>query len=40
MVGLVSVAFALQRCWFKHERTAAPASVVTAAQEACPSLVS
>jgi hypothetical protein len=36
MIGLVSVAFALQRRWFKGELTPAPAAVVAAADEACP----
>jgi ACR3 family arsenite transporter len=36
MIGLVSVAFALQRRWFKGELTPAPAAVVAAAEEACP----
>jgi ACR3 family arsenite transporter len=36
MIGLVSVAFALQRRWFKGELTPAPAAVVVAAEEACP----
>lgn len=40
MIGLVSVAFALQRRWFKHELRAAPAVVVAAAEEACPPPVS
>jgi ACR3 family arsenite transporter len=36
MIGLVSVAFALQRRWFRHELAAAPAGIVAAAEEACP----
>jgi ACR3 family arsenite transporter len=36
MIGLVSVAFALQRRWFKGELTPAPVAVVAAAGEACP----
>ena len=36
MIGLVSVAFALQRRWFKHELQPAPAGVVAAAEEVCP----
>jgi arsenite transporter len=36
MIGLVSVAFALQRRWFKGELTPAPAAVLAAAEEACP----
>jgi arsenite transporter len=36
MIGLVSVAFALQRRWFKGELQPAPAGVVAAAEEACP----
>jgi hypothetical protein len=36
MIGLVSVAFALQRRWFKHELVAAPAAMLAAAAEACP----
>jgi arsenite transporter len=35
MIGLVSVAFALQRRWFKGELTPAPAAMVAAAEEAC-----
>jgi len=37
MIGLVSVAFVLQRRRFKHELQAAPAGVVAAAKEARPS---
>ena len=40
MIGLVSVAFWLQRRWFKHELMAAPAGMVAAAEEACPPPVS
>jgi ACR3 family arsenite transporter len=40
MIGLVSVAFALQRRWFKGELIPAPAGVVAAADEACPPPVS
>jgi len=36
MIGLVSVAFALQRRWFKGELEPAPAAMVAAAGEACP----
>jgi len=36
MIGLVSVAFALQRRWFKDELRPAPAGVAAAAEEACP----
>jgi arsenite transporter len=36
MIGLVSVAFALQRRWFKGELTAVPAGMAAAAEEACP----
>jgi ACR3 family arsenite transporter len=36
MIGLVSVAFALQRRWFKGELTPAPAAVLAAADEGCP----
>jgi ACR3 family arsenite transporter len=36
MIGLVSVAFALQRRWFQGELTPAPAAVVASAEEACP----
>lgn len=36
MIGLVSVAFALQRRWFKHELVAAPTGILAAADEACP----
>lgn len=35
MIGLVSVAFALQRRWFKGELAPAPAGMVAAAEEAC-----
>ncbi len=37
MIGLVNVAFAFQRRYFKHELQAAPAEMVEAAAEACPS---
>jgi ACR3 family arsenite transporter len=36
MIGLVSVAFALQRRWFKGELTPAPAALLAAADEGCP----
>jgi arsenite transporter len=36
MIGLVSVAFALQRRWFKDELVPAPATLTAAAEEACP----
>jgi len=36
MIGLVNVAFALQRRYFGHELAAASASVIAAAEEACP----
>ncbi len=36
MIGLVGVAFAIQRRWFKHELVATPAGLVAAAEEACP----
>ncbi len=36
MIGLVSVAFALQRRWFRGELQPAPAGIVAAAEEACP----
>ena len=36
MIGLVSVAFALQRRWFGHELAPAPAALVAAAEESCP----
>jgi len=36
MIGLVNVAFWLQRRWFKHELAPAPARLVAAAEEACP----
>ncbi len=35
MIGLVNVAFALQRRWFKHELVTAPTGLVAAAEEAC-----
>jgi ACR3 family arsenite transporter len=36
MIGLVSVAFALQRRWFGGALQPVPAGVVAAAEEACP----
>ena len=36
MIGLVSVAFAIQRRWFKDELVPAPAGMTAAAEEACP----
>ncbi len=36
MIGLVSVAFWLQRRWFKHELRPTPAELVAAAEAACP----
>jgi len=36
MIGLVSVAFWLQRRWFRGELVPAPASLAAAAEEACP----
>jgi hypothetical protein len=36
MIGLVNVAFALQRRYFGHELEAAPAGAIAAAEEACP----
>ncbi len=36
MIGLVGVAFALQRRWFGGELAAAPPGVLAAAQDACP----
>ena len=36
MIGLVNVAFALQRRWFRGELAPAPAGLVAAAEEACP----
>jgi ACR3 family arsenite transporter len=36
MVGLVNVAFAFQRRYFQNELAAAPAAMVSAAEEACP----
>ncbi len=36
MIGLVSVAFALQRRWFKHELAQRPAGMLAAAEEVCP----
>ncbi len=40
MIGLVSVAFAIQRRWFAHELTPAPAGMIAGAAEACPPPVS
>jgi len=36
MIGLVSVAFAFQRRWFRGELVTAPAGLAAAAEEACP----
>jgi ACR3 family arsenite transporter len=36
MIGLVNVAFAFQKRYYRHELQAVPASMVQAAQEACP----
>ncbi len=36
MIGLVSVAFALQRRWFKHELTPTPAGMTAGTEKACP----
>lgn len=36
MIGLVSVAFALQRRYFKGEMSGAPSEIIAGAQEACP----
>jgi ACR3 family arsenite transporter len=36
MIALVSVAFAIQRRWFKGELTAAPTAMAAAAEEGCP----
>jgi ACR3 family arsenite transporter len=36
MIGLVNVAFAFQKRYYRHELQAVPASMVQASQEACP----
>jgi hypothetical protein len=36
MIALVNVAFAFQRRYFGHELAAAPATMIAAAEEACP----